>query len=197
MGQIDSGSQRKQQEEFQFEWGGGGGAPSRHLRTSSGRKHTYYSVLFSPMMMMLMMTWWMKLGGNRPPGDNPLLFPISGAGSFIICPVTFGAFEYSSASGTRTDNGSVPRDTALTHWASYPRNNERQRVQPGTTGPQHVQSSANQAHPRGGFLFELDSCVSGAFSMRQDSLDPGALSDYIAAIFTLDYHNYYVIWTVP
>ena len=30
-----------------------------------------------------MITWWMKLGGNRPPGDNPLLFPISGTGSFI------------------------------------------------------------------------------------------------------------------
>ena len=29
----------------------------------------------------------MKLGGNRPPGDNPLLFSISGTGSFI-CPVT-------------------------------------------------------------------------------------------------------------
>ena len=28
----------------------------------------------------------MKLGGNRPPGDNPLLFSISGTGSFI-CPV--------------------------------------------------------------------------------------------------------------
>ena len=27
-----------------------------------------------------------KLGGNRPPGDNPLLFLISGMGSFI-CPV--------------------------------------------------------------------------------------------------------------
>ena len=25
-----------------------------------------------------MITWWMKLGGNRPPGDNPLLFSISG-----------------------------------------------------------------------------------------------------------------------
>ena len=25
----------------------------------------------------------MKLGGNRPPGDNPILFPISGTGSFI------------------------------------------------------------------------------------------------------------------
>ena len=25
----------------------------------------------------------MKLGGNRPPGDNPLLFSISGTGSFI------------------------------------------------------------------------------------------------------------------
>ena len=24
---------------------------------------------------------WMKLGGNRPPGDNPLLFSISGTGS--------------------------------------------------------------------------------------------------------------------
>ena len=28
----------------------------------------------------------MKLEGNRPPGDNPLLFAISGTGSFI-CPV--------------------------------------------------------------------------------------------------------------
>ena len=28
----------------------------------------------------------MKLGGNRPPGDNPLLFSTSGTGSFI-CPV--------------------------------------------------------------------------------------------------------------
>ena len=25
----------------------------------------------------------MKLGGNRPPGDNPILFSISGTGSFI------------------------------------------------------------------------------------------------------------------
>ena len=30
-----------------------------------------------------MITWWIKLGGNRPPGDNPLLFLISGTGSFI------------------------------------------------------------------------------------------------------------------
>ena len=30
-----------------------------------------------------MITWWKKLGGNRPPGDNPLLFSISGTGSFI------------------------------------------------------------------------------------------------------------------
>ena len=36
--------------------------------------------LFSPVMMI---TWWMKLGGNRPPGDNPPLFSISGTGSFI------------------------------------------------------------------------------------------------------------------
>ena len=28
----------------------------------------------------------MKLGGNRPPGDNRLLFSTSGTGSFI-CPV--------------------------------------------------------------------------------------------------------------
>ena len=28
----------------------------------------------------------MKLGGTRPPGDNPLLLAISGTGSFI-CPV--------------------------------------------------------------------------------------------------------------
>ena len=40
--------------------------------------------LFSPVMMI---TWWMKLGGNWPHGDNPLLFSISGTGSFI-CPVT-------------------------------------------------------------------------------------------------------------
>ena len=38
--------------------------------------------LFSPVMMI---TLWMKPGGNRPPGDNPLLFSISGMGSFI-CP---------------------------------------------------------------------------------------------------------------
>ena len=30
-----------------------------------------------------MITWWMKLGGHRPPGDNPLLFSISGTGSLI------------------------------------------------------------------------------------------------------------------
>ena len=35
-----------------------------------------------------MTTWWMKLGGNRPPGDNPLLFSTSGTGSFI-CPVAY------------------------------------------------------------------------------------------------------------
>ena len=34
-----------------------------------------------------MITWWMKLGGNRPPGYDALLFSISGTGSFI-CPVT-------------------------------------------------------------------------------------------------------------
>ena len=35
--------------------------------------------LFSPVMMI---TWWMKPGGNRPPRDNPLLFSISGTGSW-------------------------------------------------------------------------------------------------------------------
>ena len=65
----------------------------------------------------------MKLGGNRPPGDNPLLFSISGTGSFIW-PVAdeaghTKAFDYpvvehwgkaemfSSPGGTRTDNTSV------------------------------------------------------------------------------------------
>ena len=33
-----------------------------------------------------MITPWMKPGGNRPPGDNPLFFSISGTGS-LICPV--------------------------------------------------------------------------------------------------------------
>ena len=59
-------------------------------------------------------------GGNRPPGDNPLLFSISGTGSFI-CPVaqarldiprplitqsrsTGGKTEMFSSCGTRTDN---------------------------------------------------------------------------------------------
>ena len=41
------------------------------------RARTYNCNLFSPVMMI---TWWMKLGGNRPPGDNPLLFSISGTG---------------------------------------------------------------------------------------------------------------------
>ena len=60
-------------------WLSGGFTPCRHLRPSSGREHTIvtYSVRWR---------WWMKLGGNRPPGDNPLLFSISGTGSFI-CPV--------------------------------------------------------------------------------------------------------------
>ena len=35
------------------------------------RARTYNCNLFRPVMMI---TWWMKLGGNRPPGDNPLLF---------------------------------------------------------------------------------------------------------------------------
>ena len=66
----------------------------------------------------------MKLGGNRQPGDNPLLFSISGTGSFI-CPVaqtrldiprplitqsrsTGGKAEmFSSTGGTRIDNTSV------------------------------------------------------------------------------------------
>ena len=48
-----------------------GFTPCRHLRPSLGWE---------------MITWWMKLGGNLPPGDNPLLFSISGTGSFI-CPV--------------------------------------------------------------------------------------------------------------
>ena len=57
----------------------GGFMPCRHLQ---GENIQLYN-LFSPVMMI---TWWMKLGGNRPPGDNPLLFAISGTGSFI-CPV--------------------------------------------------------------------------------------------------------------
>ena len=48
--------------------------------------------LFSPVMMI---TWWMKLGGNQPLGDNPLLFSISGTGSSI------------SASCTLLDNGQL------------------------------------------------------------------------------------------
>ena len=43
------------------------------------RARTYNCNLFSPVT-----TWWMKLGGNRPPGDNPLLFSTSGTGSFIV-----------------------------------------------------------------------------------------------------------------
>ena len=34
------------------------------------RARTYNCNLFSPVMMI---TWWMKQGGNRPPGDNPLV----------------------------------------------------------------------------------------------------------------------------
>ena len=37
------------------------------------RARTYNCNLFSPVMMI---TWWIKLGGNRPPGDNPRLFSI-------------------------------------------------------------------------------------------------------------------------
>ena len=44
------------------------------------RARTYNCNLFSPVMMMN------ETRGNRPPGDNPLLFSISGTGSFI-CPV--------------------------------------------------------------------------------------------------------------
>ena len=43
------------------------------------RARTYNCNLFSPVMMI---AWWMKLGGNRPPGDNPLLFSTSGTGSY-------------------------------------------------------------------------------------------------------------------
>ena len=44
------------------------------------RAKTYSHNLISPVMMI---TWWMKLGGNRPPGHDALLFSISGTGSFI------------------------------------------------------------------------------------------------------------------
>ena len=89
------------------------------------RARVYSHNLFSPVMMI---TWWVKLGGNRPLGDNPLLFSISGTGSFI-CQVaqtrlnipkpqitqsrsTEGKAEvFSSASGTWTDNASVHSPT--------------------------------------------------------------------------------------
>ena len=70
----------------------------------------------------------MKLGGHRPPGDNPLFFSTSGTGYFI-CPVAQTRLDilrplitqsrstggggggagdgFSSASGTRTDNTSA------------------------------------------------------------------------------------------
>ena len=53
--------------------------PSRHLQGENIQSYN----LFSPLMMT---TLWMKPGGNRPLGDNPLLFSISCTGSFI-CPV--------------------------------------------------------------------------------------------------------------
>ena len=64
---------------FGFEWGVYALSASKAIF----RARTYNCNLFSPVMMI---TWIMKLGGNRPPGDNPLLFSISGTGSFI-CPV--------------------------------------------------------------------------------------------------------------
>ena len=42
----------------------------------------------------------MKLGGNRPPGDNILLFSISGTGSFI-CPVATCMNLYNKHKGRR------------------------------------------------------------------------------------------------
>ena len=91
----------------------------------------------------------MKLGGNRPPGDNPLLFAISGTGSFIS-PVaqtrldiprplltqsrsTGGKAEmFSSAGGTRTDNTSVRSRTCyqLSHPGS-PRGSHNPRSSTG------------------------------------------------------------------
>ena len=45
------------------------------------RARTYNWITYNCSPVMI--TWWMKLGGNRPPGDNPLFFLISGMGSFI------------------------------------------------------------------------------------------------------------------
>ena len=54
------------------------------------RARTYNSITYSVRWWWLrgggLLNLWMKLGGNRPPEDNPLLFLISGTGSFI-CPV--------------------------------------------------------------------------------------------------------------
>ena len=58
---------------FEFEW------EVYALSASEAifRARTYDCInLFSSVMI----TWWMKLGGNRPPGDNPLLLSISGTG---------------------------------------------------------------------------------------------------------------------
>ena len=100
----------------EFEWGFYALSASKAIF----RARSYSHNLFSPVMII---TWWMKLGGNRPPGDNPLLFSISGTGSFI-CPITQTRLDiprplitqswgtgrkaevFSSASGTRTDNAS-------------------------------------------------------------------------------------------
>ena len=66
--------------------------------------------------------WWMKLGGNRTPGDNSLLFSISGMGSFI-CPVASAvhtkAFDYPVAEYWWKPKCSTHRLTVkrATNWA--------------------------------------------------------------------------------
>ena len=88
--------------------------------------------LFSPVMMI---TWWMKLGGNRPLGDNSLVFLISGTGSIFAQSHRHG-WTYQDhwlpshgALGGKP-KCSVPREglrqgigsqsNALNHWASPP-----------------------------------------------------------------------------
>ena len=78
----------------------------------------------------------MKLGGNRPPGDNPLLLSISGTGSFT-CPVTQTRLDIPKPLITQSwgtggklkcwvpQLGLEPtthrsQSSTLTHWASLP-----------------------------------------------------------------------------
>ena len=78
--------------EFEFEWGFYAQSASEASEASEAsaifraRAYTIVPNLFCPVMMMI--TRWMKLGGNQPPGDNPLLFSKSGRGYFI-CPVAY------------------------------------------------------------------------------------------------------------